>query len=346
MPVNDPVANNQDGSASASVSSALGPLSPAPCRLGFAVKVLGRPSTKDHDGRRWQNNPHLRVSIGYLDAIFDYLAEVGISMYRVSSDIAPYITHPDLPRFHHQIEECAADLAALGARARRLDLRLSMHPSQYIVLNSPDERVACSAVRDFVYHAAFLDALGLGPEAKIVTHVGGVYGDRAAAIGRWVTRYAALPDPVRRRLVLENDEISYPVADTLAIHERTGVPLVFDILHHRVNDPAGIPAPEACRRCIATWPPGQTPKIHYSTQRAAEREVTRRDRATGARTVARQAAKAGQHDDWIDPDDFLAFLAATPDLRYDVMLEAKQKDAALLRLRNAIAAAGLAARIW
>ncbi len=316
---------------------------PSPSRLGFAVKVLGNGGMKDHDGRRWQSGPHLRVSIGFLDAIFDYLGRVGIRMYRISSDIAPYVTHPDLPRFHRQIEECADELALLGAKARRLDIRLSMHPSQYIVLNSPDERIADSAVRDFRYHAAFLDALGTTAAAKIVTHVGGVYGNRPAAIDRFVARYETLPRNVKRRLVLENDEISYPVADTLAIHERTGIPLVFDILHHRVNDPVGIPPDEACRRCVATWPAGQTAKIHYSTQRAAEREVTRRNRTTGERTTVLQAAKAGQHDDWIDPDDFLA---ATSDVRYDVMLEAKQKDLAVLRLREALAAAGFHDRIW
>ena len=318
----------------------------APNRLGFAVKVLGRPGLKETDSRRWQNDPLLRVSIGYLDAIFDYLADVGIRMYRISSDITPYATHPDLPQFHGQVAECAAELAVLGAKARHLDLRLSMHPSQYIVLNSPDERIAQAAVRDFVNHADFLDALGQSADGKIVTHVGGVYGDRAAATDRWVRRYLALADHVRRRLVLENDEISWGVFDILAIHERTGVPLVFDVLHHRVNNPTALDSVEACRRCLATWPEDQTPKIHYSTQRRAEREVTRRNRATGERTVVVQPAKPGQHDDWIDPEDFVAFLQALPDARFDVMLEAKQKDLALLRLREAIATAGLASRIW
>jgi len=114
-------------------------------RLGFAVKVTGRPGLKEGDSRRWQNDPHLRVSIGYLDAIFDYLGETGLRMYRISSDIAPYVTHPDLPQFHAQIEECLDELATLGAKARSLDLRLSMHPSQYIVLNAVDERVARAA---------------------------------------------------------------------------------------------------------------------------------------------------------------------------------------------------------
>lgn len=317
-----------------------------PNRLGFAVKVTGKPGLKSNDSRRWQNEPHLRVSLGHLDAIFDWLAEQRIRMYRISSDIAPYVTHPDLPRFHHQLDEAAAEVAAIGARARALNLRLSMHPSQYIVLNSPDERVAASAIADFAFHADFLDALGTSSEAKIITHVGGVYGDRAAAIDRWVARYEMLAPSIRRRLVLENDEISYSVADILSIHRRSGVPLVFDILHHQVNGSVELSDLEACRACLATWPAAETPKIHYSSQRRADREVSLRDRATGARQTVRRPAKAGQHDDWIDAGEFVTFVRAMGDTRFDIMLEAKQKDRALLALRDAIAGAGLSERIW
>jgi UV DNA damage endonuclease len=316
-------------------------------RLGFAVKVLGRPGLKSNDSRRWQSGPHLRVSLTYLGAIFDYLAETEIRMYRISSDIAPYVTHPQLPQFHSQIEECREELAALGQRARELDLRLSMHPSQYIVLNSPDERIAASAIRDFVYHADFLDALGVGTEAKIVTHGGGAYGDRDAAIDRVVARYETLPANVRARLVLENDETLYGVPDTLAIHERCGVPLVFDNLHHAVNNPAVLAVVEACRCCLATWPPEERPKIHFSSQRQREREVVRRNRKSGEKRVSLRPAKAGQHAEDVDAAEFLDFVAdfKSP-LPFDVMLEAKQKDLALLRLRDAIAAAGKDDAVW
>lgn len=317
-------------------------------RLGFAVKALGRPGLRSNDSRRWQNSPHLRVSLGYLDAIFGWLDEADIRMYRISSDIAPYVTHPDLPQFHRQIEDCADELAALGARARRLDLRLSMHPSQYIVLNSPDERIAAAAARDFVHHAEFLDALGVGLEAKIITHTGGVYGDRDAARARFVARYLALADRVRDRLVLENDEISWSVADVLRVHEGCGVPLVFDNLHHAVNNPAELDSIEACRRCLATWPAGHRPKIHFSSQRTTEREVTRRNRRSGETTTSPRPPKPGQHAEFIDPVEFLAFVSAfgAGPLPFDVMLEAKQKDLALLRLREAIATAGDSDRVW
>jgi UV DNA damage endonuclease len=315
-------------------------------RLGFAVKVLGRPGLKSNDSRRWQSGPHLRFSIEYLHAIFDYLDAADIRMYRISSDIAPYVTHPDMPQFHDQIAECEEELADLGATAGGFDLRLSMHPSQYIVLNSPESRIAEAAVRDFVYHAAFLDGLGVSDDAKIVTHVGGVYGDRPAAMRRWIDAYRTLPEAVRRRLVLENDDVSYPVRDILAIHAETGVPLVFDNLHHAVLNPARMPEAEALHHCLATWPADQMPKIHYSSQRTADREVVRTHRVTGARTASFQAPKSGQHEDDIHAAEFLAFLAAARDLRFDVMLEAKNKDLALFSLRDAIAAAGQEQRIW
>ena len=94
-------------------------------RLGFAVQVLGRPQLKAYDSRRWQNHPHLSVSLAYLRDVLSYLDSVGLHMYRLQSDLAPYATHPDLPEFHHQVEESAAELQHTGALARQLGMRLS-----------------------------------------------------------------------------------------------------------------------------------------------------------------------------------------------------------------------------
>lgn len=318
---------------------------PSVRRLGFAVKVLGKPGLKDHDSRRSQSGPHLGVSIGYLEQIFRYLTDQHIRMYRMSSNVVPYATHPDLPQFHGQIEECADALATLGAAARRRDLRLSMHPAQYIVLNSPDEQIAAAAMRVFAAHATLLDAMALSDEAKIVTHVGGVYGDRDAARERFARRYEGLPEQVRRRLVLENDETSWPVSDTLRLHEATGIPLVFDNLHHAVNNPAEMPLPDALRACLATWPDHQVPKVHCSSQRREQRTMVKRGKG-GERLTTALPAKLGQHDDWIDPDDLIALAAAAEDRRFDIMLEAKQKDLALLALRERLRQRGRDDLAW
>src|SRR5690242_17635307 len=117
-------------------------------RLGFPVKVLGVAGLKSEDSRRWQNNLHLRVSLEYLERIFDYLEADGITMYRMSSDLAPYATHPDLPEFHNMVRESDRELRRIGKRARRLNLRLSFHPSQYVILNSPDGALVAKSVWD------------------------------------------------------------------------------------------------------------------------------------------------------------------------------------------------------
>src|SRR3569833_1465158 len=109
-----------------------------PLRLGFPVKVLGQPDLKPHAARRWQSEPHLRFSIGYLREILKYLKTHNITMYRMSSDVAPYATHPDMPQFHNMVRESARLLQSFGNDAKEQGLRLSFHPSQYVIMNSPN----------------------------------------------------------------------------------------------------------------------------------------------------------------------------------------------------------------
>ncbi len=307
-----------------------------PMRLGFAVKVLGQPDLKSNDARKWKSQPHLGVSIGYLHAIFDYLAKHGITMYRMSSDVAPYVTHPTMPQFHGQIRECRSELEDLGRTARERNLRLSFHPSQYILLNSPDKKLVDQSVNDLVAQAEILDVMGLGTEAVLVTHVGGIYGDPVSGRERWAKTYATLPEAVRRRLVLENDDLRYSAADALAVHQMTGVRLVFDHQHYWCLNPERLELRPTVERFLKTWPAPERPKIHYSSPRTELREIKRENRKTGkAETVLQPPVWTG-HADFINPFEFALFLKVTRGLVFDVMLEAKAKDLALLRVRRDI----------
>ncbi len=318
-------------------------------RLGFVAKPLARPELKSHDSRRWQNGPHLRVSLAYLRDVFGYLAAAGITMYRMSSELAPYATHPDMPQFHRQVAESLTELAEVGAQARQAGIRLSFHPGQHIVLNSPDDEQAARSVEDLVVQSSILDAMGAGPEGVVVVHAGGVYGDIAAARDRFVRRYLALPQVARDRLVLENDDTRFGVSDVLWIHERTGVPLVFDNLHHRLHNPDGRPATEAIATCLRTWPHGVRPKMHFSSPRT---EWIVEERGEGQPPAVRRPRWA-YHSDYVNPFEFIDFLHSAlsasarrvPD--FDVMLEVRAKDLALLQLREDLArfAPGLAARL-
>ncbi len=300
-------------------------------RLGFVVKPLARPELKSHDSRRWQNHPHLSVSLAYLRDVFTYLGTAHIDMYRMSSDLVPYATHPDMPQFHRQVVECEAELAAAGALAGRLRLRLSFHPSQHVVLNSPDEDLVAKSAADLIVQAAILDGMGLGLEAVVVTHMGGVYGDRESARNRFVSAFERLPEATRRRLALENDDVRFGVADTLWVHGCTGVPLIFDNLHHRLHNPDGRSLRDALAACLATWPQGVRPKIHFSSPRT---EWLIETGVGGEEPMIRQTRWA-YHSDYVNPFEFIDFLRMANGLpTFDVMLEVRAKDLALLQLRD------------
>jgi UV DNA damage endonuclease len=285
-----------------------------PYRLGFAVKVLGDGGIKTADTRRWRSGPHLSRSLEYLDAVFDYLERIDVRVYRMSSSTVPYGTHPDLPEFDYrrQIEASGDQLGALGEKARRLGLRLSTHPGQYTVINSPDDVLAAKSMLDLEQDALLLDALGQPEEAVVVVHVGGLYGDREAALERWARAFQRLSGRAQRRVVVEHDERAFSLADVLRLHEWTGARVVYDLHHDRCNPSDGRGLADA----LATWPVHVRPKVHLSSPRLA---------------LPRPRLEA--HADFVAPWDLRTVLAqATRPV--DVVLEAKAKDLALLWLRR------------
>lgn len=190
-----------------------------------------------------------------------------------------------------------------------------------------------AAAADVELQASVLEAMGLGPEAVVVLHVGGVGGDKAAAIDRFLIGFEGLSELALARLVIENDDGRFGLGDVLGLSERSGLRIVWDALHHRCYDPDRIPVAEALKRALATWPADQVPKIHYSSPRTAiEERKTKNGRRVERRPVL---PPLRAHADLIDPigfEDFLRGPAAGRD--FDLMLEAKAKDLALLRLRG------------
>ena len=302
-------------------------------RLGIPVKVVGAP-LRSHDSRRWQQSPHLSVSLAYLRDLLAYLDRHGIRFYRLAGQLAPYLTHPDLPQFHHQLDECATELAALGDLARQWQMRLTLHPAFYVQLNSADPAQVERARTELAASAALLDAMGLGRESVMVIHAGSAQGDIAAGRARFVRAYATLPPAVRRRLALENDDRAFSLADLLWIHKRTGIRLVFDVLHHQCNNPQRVPLIDALAAALGTWPPDERPKIHYTSPRTELRMGIHQ----GKRRVL--LPLANQHSDFIHPFAFIDFLHAARQARlpgFDIMLEAKAKELAVVRLRQQVA---------
>jgi len=303
-------------------------------RLGVAVRILGAGGLRARDGRRAEHAPHLSVSLLLVREVLLYLAQQRIGCYRLADDLAPYLADSRHPEFAGQLDECGELLAEVGAVAREHAIRLTIHLPLRIALSAPDRAVAERGQAEVAARARLLDALGCGPEGVLVLHVGGAHGDRAAALERFAARYEQLPEPARRRVAVEPDEDCFGLPELLQLHQLTGVPVVLDTLHHQINNREQIAPGVALGLALATWPRGVRPKVHFSSQRTEAHRLPGRY-GDEQRILAPQL---GQHADFVNPFEFARFVrAAAGQPPFDIMLEAKAADLALLRLRDDLA---------
>ncbi|ARU61591.1 UV damage repair endonuclease UvsE [Tumebacillus avium] len=251
-----------------------------------------------------------RKNLQATQRVLYFNAAHGIRLYRMSSSIVPLATHPDVGIDVREVYE--KELERLGEFARQEDIRVTMHPNQFTLLNGADKVVAAALV-DLDYHTALLDGMGMDETNKVNIHIGGVYGDKTSAVQRLYDNFAKVPAAVRKRLTFENDDKTYTVEETLAACEQLGQPMMLDIHHDWCNKSEQTPL-ELLPRIVATWK-GQPLKIHVSSPKD-EHEFR-------------------AHSDYIDPERLLLFLKGCKALgleRVDVMVEAKQKDFACLKL--------------
>ncbi|KAH7202766.1 UV-endonuclease UvdE-domain-containing protein [Fusarium oxysporum] len=200
-----------------------------------------------------------------------------INFMRLSSGMFPFASHEE---YGYSLAPFAADvLAEAGKVAAELGHRLTMHPGQFTQIGSPKKEVVAAAVRDLNYHDEMLSLLKLPEQmdrdAVMVLHMGGVYGGKEATLNRFRENYAKLSDSVKRRLVLENDDVAWSVHDLLPICEELNIPLVLDYHHHNIIfDPCVREGTEDIiglyDRIKKTWTRKKiTQKMHYSEQTAS-----------------------------------------------------------------------------
>lgn len=287
-------------------------------RYGFACKTVGVPGTAQTTltlARADEENL-FRVSRHNLHALgvmLRYCRAEGIRLMRVSSDIIPLASHPDVV-FNWQVL-LHEELSAVKNLIAEACVRVSMHPGQYTILNSPRDEVVQRAVRDLRFHADFLDAVGADHTARIILHLGGGYGDKPAALKKLAGNLETLPDQIRNRLALENDERIYTIEDVLAVCKAFSLPAVFDVHHHAIHPPAHGTMPGWLDKAARTWEGGHCrQKIHYSQQWPG--------------------GKPGMHSQSISMDEFLKFHAALGDRELDVMLEVKDKNLSAVKCAN------------
>lgn len=258
-----------------------------------------------------------RSNLKTLGTVLEWNARKKIRLFRITSELIPLATHPVAAEWDWEAD-LAAEFAQCAAIVRASGARVTSHPGQYTVLNAREPAIVAKAIEDLVYHARVLELLQVGPDSGMVLHVGGAYGDKAAAAQRFALHFRDLPPQVANRLWIENDDVTWDTAEALAVAQSVGRPLVMDLHHHRVlREDDWLPW---LQQAVAAWGPVR-PKVHFSSPKDGHR--------------------SRYHADGIDPEDFAAFVSRVEGMALDVMLECKLKDLALLRLRRDLAARGI-----
>ncbi|EIM87219.1 UV-endonuclease UvdE [Stereum hirsutum FP-91666 SS1] len=241
-----------------------------------------------------------------------------IRFMRISSEMFPFASHGI---YGYDLDYAAEELKAAGDLANKLGHRMTLHPGQFTQLGSPKENVVTASIRELKYHTSMLDYMGMGPDSVIIIHMGGMYGDKPAALARFKENYTTLvPDKVKARLVLENDEICYNADDLLPVCEELKIPIVFDY-HHNWIFPSELPLSTLIPRINATWHrKGIRPKQHLSSPRP------------GAVTVMERRAHAGRCPSL--PSELELEGAGWKKEYVDLMIEAKDKEQAVFQLHR------------
>jgi len=235
-----------------------------------------------------------------------------IELYRFSSSIVPLATHPEVrwdftTPFLKEWQE-------IGDLVKRNHLRVSFHPNQFTLFTSPKKTITENAVIDMTYHYQMFEAMGIVNQALINIHIGGAYGDKAAAVSRFYENLTTLPPHIKKVMTLENDDKTYTAEETLTVCMKEGIPLVFDYHHHMANL-SEVPLEVLLPQIFETWSTVEAvPKVHISSPKN-EKEFR-------------------SHADFVDPEFIMPFVNLLRELNRDIdfMIEAKAKDQAALKL--------------
>lgn len=277
---------------------------------GIKYKACRKENASDENLKEAIDN-----NLAALDKMLDYNIKSGVRMMRITSDIIPFGSHPvNRLRWWEVFEN---ELNSLGKKAKENKIRLSMHPGQYTVLNSPNKEVVEKAVANLAYHARFLDSLDLDGSSKMVLHIGGAYGNKKEALERFAKNYVNLAQNIKDRLVLENDDKIFNIEEVLVLGSLLSAPVVYDNLHNKLNHCMVKSDKDWIVEAGKTWKEKDgRQKIHYSQQA--------------------EGKKPGSHSDTIDVGIFSKFYEEVDGDRIDIMLEVKDKNLSAVKCINAV----------
>ncbi|MGH1294188.1 UV DNA damage repair endonuclease UvsE [Bacillus cereus] len=236
-----------------------------------------------------------------------------ISFFRLSSKLIPLANHEELLEWNY-IRPLKENLKKLGEYAVHMNMRIDFHPDHFVVLNSPEESVFKQSVKTLQMHKKLLKGMGIEHKQRCVLHVGGGYKDKELALEHFIENWSNVPRGIQEMIILENDDTTFTLEETLYLGEKLDIPVVFDLHHHMMNNEQEDWF-EDWARVVHTWETSLLPiKMHISSPR--------------------EGKDPRAHADYINVDAFLSFLrrikGSVPQI--DCMIEAKMKDESLFQL--------------
>ncbi|MGV3721604.1 MAG: UV DNA damage repair endonuclease UvsE [Actinomycetota bacterium] len=287
-------------------------------RIGYACICLGREelSCKRTTVLRNATPERLRGLIHQnlegLGRILRHNEERGIRLFRIGGEFIPFASHPV-----NELEwwrDFQWQFRSVGRWVQEHGHRLSFHASHFTILNSAKPEVVQTSIADLTYYSRVFQTMELGPEHKIIVHVGVNKPNYEEAEARFEQTVQQLPAEIQSRLVIENDERFFSIDRVAPLGLRTGLPAVVDVLHHTClpGAAASLSCAELLNLAFETWRPDDgPPKIHFSSQDP--------DKKTGA------------HGYWIDGGELELLLQQSRSVSrdFDIMFEAKGKDLAV-----------------
>ena len=288
------------------------------CSPSGTVTLLNLNKLPDNNAKFYKLRQVTKKNLNNTLRILKYNKAMDIKVYRLTSKLVPLATHPFTQDWDY-IAEFKNEFEEIGKFIRENHFRISAHPDHFTLINSSNLKVNEDAIRDLEYHVKVFEAMGLDEyQYKLVMHIGGLYNNKQASTDRFIENFLKLPKRIRFRLMLENDDKSYSAKDVLSICNNLNVPMVLDIHHHKcIND--GEALESILPLAFNTWnSQSLPPKLHFSSPKNLK--------------------DFRSHADDIDVTDFREFLKVAEKINrnFDVMLEAKNKDSALIKLSDAL----------
>ena len=253
----------------------------------------------------------IKLNFKNFEKVLKYNYDNKIKFYRMTHTMFPLLTHPSININYKEVFK--EDFKRLKEKINKYNIRIDTHPDEFCLLTSDKDIVTNNSIDILKFHLEIFKLLGIN--GRCVLHIGSSKPTKYEALLRFKDNFNKLSNELKNLIILENDDKTYTVSDTLTLCEELKIPMVLDYHHFICNHEKNEKINKLLPRIIKTWDnTNLNPKMHFST--------------------ALNSKQKRNHSTYLNYNFFIKFLKLLKPLNtdIDIMLEAKGRDEALFRL--------------